>query len=691
MPTTIWRSLSLRARITLIAIGSMLLVGITLAIADRSTFEQAENQIQRTLLRGKQVLWEKIVATRLKELNLALPTFTRDRIALRALSSGDYATLNARMQHGFDVLEHGYNLRLLRIVDTAGTIVFDSAGGKARANTMKVVSRALKSVTNESGLERLSDGTIAALLAFPLHSNGDLVGVGLLAIGLKPITEEFGEADQVQVFVTDSERNLVHASNAVLFNKMGLELPADFAPRVFNQTLGDVVYTVSLLPLLNGRQQAIGYLITAADSTENYYDTRRRRLGAYTATILGILVAAVWVWFYMRNRLLPLGILTREVNRIGAGDTSARSSITGGDEFGQLGKAFNGMAQTVEDSIRRERQRKEDLEEKVKIILATVKRIEDGDLGAQFAAFDGNDAIDQLANGVRGMLQKLCELVAQVQKAGTQVTLATTDIAATANQHESTVAEQATSINQIMATATEISATSRELAKNMHEITAVAEATTDSASDGQNALSSMEATMHGMSKATNAITSKLAVLSEKAANINNVVTTITKVADQTNLLSLNAAIEAEKAGEYGLGFSVVATEIRRLADQTAVATWDIEQMVKEMQSAVSAGVMGMDKFSEEVNRGVSEVAQVGSQLAEIIEQVQALTPRFEAANQGMQSQAEGAEQISISMVQLNNAARQTMETLQDTNRSIESLKDASTQLQDRVSQFRTES
>src|SRR6201999_4020148 len=110
---------------------------------------------------------------------------------------------------------------------------------------------------------------------------------------------------------------------------------------------------------------------------------------------------------------------------------------------------------------------------------------------------------------------------------------------------------------------------------------------------------------------------KLTVLSEKAGNINQVVTTITKVADQTNLLSLNAAIEAEKAGEYGRGFAVVATEIRRLADQTAVATYDIEQMVKEIQSAVATGVMGMDKFSQEVRRGVGEVQQVSWQPAQI--------------------------------------------------------------------------
>src|SRR5207253_3016878 len=140
-----------------------------------------------------------------------------------------------------------------------------------------------------------------------------------------------------------------------------------------------------------------------------------------------------------------------------------------------------------------------------------------------------------------------------------------------------------------------------------------------------------------------------------------------------NLLSLNAAIEAEKAGEYGRGFAVVATEIRRLADQTAVATYDIAQIVKEIQSAVSAGVMGMDKFSEEVRRGMQEVQQVGGQLSQIIQQVQALAPRFEAVNEGMQAQATGAEQISQALTQLSEAAQQTVESLKQSGLAIEQL------------------
>ncbi|WP_321813000.1 methyl-accepting chemotaxis protein, partial [Burkholderia sp. BCC1985] len=159
----------------------------------------------------------------------------------------------------------------------------------------------------------------------------------------------------------------------------------------------------------------------------------------------------------------------------------------------------------------------------------------------------------------------------------------------------------------------------------------------------------------------------------KALNINQVVATITKVADQTNLLSLNAAIEAEKAGEYGRGFAVVATEIRRLADQTAVATYDIEQTVKEIQSAVSAGVMGMDKFSEEVRRGMLDVQQVGGQLSQIIAEVQTLAPRFQMVNEGMQTQANGAEQITQALSQLSEAAQQTAESLRQSSQAIDDL------------------
>ena len=139
-------------------------------------------------------------------------------------------------------------------------------------------------------------------------------------------------------------------------------------------------------------------------------------------------------------------------------------------------------------------------------------------------------------------------------------------------------------------------------------------------------------------------------------------------------MSLNAAIEAEKAGEHGLGFAVVAREIRRLADQTAEATLDIEHIVKEMTSAVSAGVVGIDHFAHDVRQGAEEIRTVGAHLAQIITQVQTLTSRFDTVHAGMQDQVQGAQQISAAMEQLQDGCRAgTLTSLHASTRAIAQL------------------
>lgn len=325
-------------------------------------------------------------------------------------------------------------------------------------------------------------------------------------------------------------------------------------------------------------------------------------------------------------------------------------------------------------------------------VVQMAERISAGDL-TQSASGEAasKDEVGQLLSAFEGMTLNLNTLVRQVQQSGIQVTTSATQIAASGKELEATMTEQVASTNQVVATAKEIAATSAELLRTMDEVTAMADATTGAADNGQQGLGRMEMTMRQLAEATSSISSKLGVMSEKANNINNVVTTITKVADQTNLLSLNAAIEAEKAGEYGLGFAVVAREIRRLADQTAVATLDIEQMVKEMQSSVSTGVMEMDKFAREVDRGVEDVRTISAQLARVIEQVQALVPQFSLVNQGMDAQSQGAQQISDSMLQLSEAFQQTAISLRETNGAIEQLNDVAQNLRREISRFQVAS
>ncbi|MGH8440809.1 MAG: methyl-accepting chemotaxis protein [Pseudomonas sp.] len=320
-------------------------------------------------------------------------------------------------------------------------------------------------------------------------------------------------------------------------------------------------------------------------------------------------------------------------------------------------------------------------------IVHALDKLRSGDLSVRMT-LDRKDEFGAVEIGFNEMMGELTNLVSQAQRSSVQVTTSVTEIAATSKQQQATATETAATTTEIGATSREIAATSRDLVRTMTEVTSAADQASILAGSGQQGLARMEETMHQVMGAADLVNNKLAILNEKAGNINQVVVTIVKVADQTNLLSLNAAIEAEKAGEYGRGFAVVATEVRRLADQTAVATYDIEQMVREIQSAVSAGVMGMDKFSEEVRRGMFEVQQVGEQLSQIIQQVQALAPRVLMVNEGMQAQATGAEQINHALAQLGDASSQTVESLRQASFAIDELSQVASGLRGGVSRFK---
>lgn len=326
------------------------------------------------------------------------------------------------------------------------------------------------------------------------------------------------------------------------------------------------------------------------------------------------------------------------------------------------------------------------LTRRIELATDTATRVAGGDLTAQVHSGD-DDETGRLLAAIQKMTMSLNSLVTRVKKSSIELMSTATQFAATSKQQEATVNGFGASTSEIAAAVREISATSQELLSTIEGVNKVAAETAGNAAQGRDSLGTMGSTMQGLAKSTSSISSKLSVIREKASDINVVVTTITKVADQTNLLSVNAAIEAEKAGEYGLGFIVLAREIRRLADQTAVATLDIEQMVRQMQAAVSAGVMEMDKFTEEVRRGVGSVENIGGQLEEIISQVQTLTTSFESVAEAMRAQSMGARQINDAMVQLTDGARQTSGSLKEFNNATDHLRDAVTDLKQEISHF----
>lgn len=389
-------------------------------------------------------------------------------------------------------------------------------------------------------------------------------------------------------------------------------------------------YIVAATRALNEGFQFEG---TSTEQLERILTQRKEKIKQnFIFVATGIFLLTFCAFFFsfvlFRSMFLPLNNLVTAAERLARGDLLARVPIVQSDEIAEVGRAFNHMA----------------------------------------------DAMEEILN--------------QLQSAGVQLTISTTEMAAAAREQEATIIQQETTTKQIAVTAKEISLTANDFAGTIQEVTHSAEEASAMATSGKDALQQMKEIMQNMVDASAEIAAKLVTLNDKTNTITGVITTITKVADRTNLLSLNAAIEAHKLGDKGGGFSVIAAEIRRLADQTAYATLDIEKMVNEMVAAVSSSVEGMVKFSDDIRKGVEQATGISGLLTKIIAQVQQQTSAFEMVNQGMEAQSLGAKQITDSIDELSGVAQQSTSSIRQFHSVLSQLSGAIKDLQNTVSRLK---
>jgi methyl-accepting chemotaxis protein WspA len=549
----------------------------------------------------------------------------------------------------------------LLVIDPAGRIVLtldDSlplgssvlAGGPASTPLATGFERSLTTLQTEFGsFQSLGRaGEPVAFVTSPIVDDGSVVGV--LALGLGPqriwqIVSDIGGLGNTGEIVTGARQGdnvlvtapLRHESDAAFHKLMPFGTTRGSATQ--RAAKGEEGYG----PAIDYRGQPVvaawrflptfGWgLCVKQDASEAYALLRWQRaaiIGLSLATILGVALAALAL---ARSFSTPIQAAVSVARRVAAGDLRPTGIAT---EDGTTG---------------------------------------DEETGALLSA------IQAMTNNLRG-------LIGRIQKSSVALISTATAIQATSAEQQQVITDYGASTSQAVAAVKQISATSQELLRTMTEVNDMAAHTGLMATDGRKNLASMDGTMRQLADSTLSFSSKLAQISERAATINLAVTTITKVADQTNLLSINAAIEAEKAGEYGAGFLVVAREIRRLADQTAVASLDIEQVVKEMQHSVSAGVMEMDKFAGQVRSSVSEISDVSSKLGEIISAVHGINGRFEQVTEGMRAQSQGATQIREAMIRLAEGATRTASSLDDFNKATAHLRGAVGDLKEEVSRF----
>lgn len=257
------------------------------------------------------------------------------------------------------------------------------------------------------------------------------------------------------------------------------------------------------------------------------------------------------------------------------------------------------------------------------------------------------------------MIGRLEEVSQRLNQASPAVADAVTQLREAVRNLEETVTGQAKTTAVVSSIADRISAANQASARAINSVTRIATASAASASDGQEYLTRIRDAMARLGEASNGLLETFGKVKDRTVEVDGVVTSITKIANRTNLISLNAAIEAEKSGDATSGFSVIAEEIQHLADQTGLAGQQIESLVREARAAVEIGTETLGRYTSQARSSQAAVEEVSGELKQVIDSVQLFGPEFQTVNEGMQAQSDASEDITQSVSNLNAAAKRT--------------------------------
>lgn len=401
----------------------------------------------------------------------------------------------------------------------------------------------------------------------------------------------------------------------------------------------------------------------------------------------------------------PIFALQEGANRVASGNTDVLLNVESSDEVGKLTENFNlmvknirqvnqelllekaGIEKKVEIAVRESEEQKIYLAGSVNSILAEIKKFEQGDLTVVLHSEREGDDIDHLCQGFNIAVQNLREMILQVGEAIQATASASAQISSSTEEMAAGAQEQRVQSNEVSGAVDEMSKTIIDTTQNAAK---AAEKSKQAGSIAQKGGEVVKATIEGMNRIAEVVKSSAEIVKELGKNstqIGDIISVIDEIADQTNLLALNAAIEAARAGEQGRGFAVVADEVRKLAEKTSKATKEISDMIKTIQNDTSGAVLSIEQGTHEVEKGKGLAGNAGESLKEIISSSNEVVDVINQVAAASEQQSKAAEHISRNIEGINNVTQETALASQQVAQAAEDLNRLTERLQLLINRF----
>ena len=322
-------------------------------------------------------------------------------------------------------------------------------------------------------------------------------------------------------------------------------------------------------------------------------------------------------------------------------------------------------------------------------LMPVANRLAEGDLSIRIET-QRNDEIGKLLSAMKNMVEKWRDVVSNVKQASDNVASAGQQLNVDAGQMSTLSTEQEKRSSQVATAAEEMSQTIMDIAQNVNNIAGAAQETLAVAKDGEGIVNKSVTEVREIAKTVDTSSEFVRSLGDRSRHIGEIIDVIGDIADQTNLLALNAAIEAARAGEQGRGFAVVADEVRKLAERTANATSEISIMIKTIQEEVFKAVDSMENASGKVNTGVELSAQAGEALKNIVTKADELQLMVQQIASATEEMSTTSEEITKDIGQIAATSRETSESSKHTTEAAAELSRLSINMQKTISEFRLE-
>jgi methyl-accepting chemotaxis protein len=404
-------------------------------------------------------------------------------------------------------------------------------------------------------------------------------------------------------------------------------------------------------------------------------------------SMLIIVLAFVIGMLFAGGILGPIKALSGAAENLSRGELGSRAMVKAADELGHLGRSFNTMAERLEAMVRSEKQTNEKLQATVAACVSFAEKIGVGDLTARLRV-DGDSVVGRLGVALNNMVEKLSELTIQTKESATILGTAAAQIQSVTAQVTSSAQEAATAVSETTTTVEEVKQTAQMASQKAKHVSETAQKASQTSQIGRK---SVEGTIDGMNRIRDqmeAIAESIVRLSEQSQAIGEIIATINDLTEQSNLLAVNASIEAAKAGEQGKGFGVVAQEVKSLAEQSKKATAQVRTILMDIQKATGGAVMATEQGSKAVEAGVKQAQETGEAIRMLVDSI---TEASQAATQiaaSAQQQLVGMDQVAVAMESIKLASTQNVAGTKQAESAAQNLHELGQKLKQLVERYK---